>query len=170
MTSTRLLTLFLKHNTEYLEEKTGFVPAPRRTEADKTGQNDTHNRKLDERLYLVLPNHHHTKGKGWNLPRTFLKEDETFLQAAQRIVPPGIKVYCPSFCPVACDVWNVKNPPPGKFGTKTFFMKVALDEGHPDYPPNIVTTEHAWLSKDELTEHMKERFGWGAQRFYHYML
>eukprot|EP00542_Grammatophora_oceanica_P000512 CAMPEP_0194060414 /NCGR_PEP_ID=MMETSP0009_2-20130614/71678_1 /TAXON_ID=210454 /ORGANISM="Grammatophora oceanica, Strain CCMP 410" /LENGTH=162 /DNA_ID=CAMNT_0038711323 /DNA_START=88 /DNA_END=576 /DNA_ORIENTATION=- len=152
----------------------GFTPAPRRTEADQTGDTATHNRKLDERLYLMLPDKNRKKTSDdeedrWVFPTTWIQDEETIFSAAKRTIPSEIRCWYPSNQPCAVDIWSVQDPPEGYFGIKTFFLKMYLDEGD-DEQINIVNGKHAWLNRGEISEYFGKVHGHNASRFYHYLL
>jgi large subunit ribosomal protein L46 len=143
----------------------GYTPAPIVTEADKTGELQTHNRKLQERLYLTIPSA--DDPSKWIFPTVLVKDEETLLAAAKRAVKqvgPTMDIWCPSNCPWAVDL-SVHNKPEGFFGTKTFFLKVQHDEGDAD-----ISKQFAWLSRTEMAERVREQEGVKASKFYHYML
>ena len=140
----------------------GFTPAPRVTEADKTGDVQTINRKLQERVYLAIPDN----DDKWDFPTVMVKEeDETLLDAAKRAVQGVSKtmdIWCPSNCPWAVDLVvpkeNTDKPTDGSyFGTKTFFIKVQHDEGEVGG-----SKEHAWLTRSEMVERIKAQEGVNA--------
>ena len=151
----------------------GFIPAPRETEADISGDVQTLDRKLKTRVFLAV------QGKSdsdWALPTVQLKEDETLLEAAKRAISEqaggrNIDLYCPSNCPVAVDlkVFPEEEREDGFVGVKTFFMRVQHDEG------NISTTDmkvndFAWLDRGEIVERITESQGKSQSKFYSYLL
>lgn len=150
----------------------GFTPASRETEADKTGDVRTLDRRLKTRVYLAVQGKENAK---WGFPTATLKGDETLLEAAQRAVTDAIgsemELYCPSNCPMAVDM----NVPPqdkrvdGMFGTKTFFMKVQHDEGDVS-ESSMNVSDFAWLDRGEMVERVLKERGEGPSKFYHYML
>ena len=161
--------LRLFHTQEMLPE--GFTPAPRVTEADKSGDIRTLNRRLKSRVYLAV------KDDGmWSLPTVTVKDNETLLDAAKRAVADvagdALELYCPSNCPMAVDLTVYSEDDQAKlgtFGAKTFFMRVQYDEGEVNEEDND-GRDYGWLDRDEMTERVREEQGEDAFKFYHYML
>lgn len=150
----------------------GFTPAPRETEADKSGDIKTLNRRLKTRVYLAVKDN-----DKWTLPTTTIKGDETLLEATKRAVADAagdkLELYCPSNCPMAVDlkVYSEEEQKRyGTFGTKTFFMRVQYDEGEVDEENNAVGSDCGWLDRDEMTERVREEQGEDASKLYYYML
>ena len=117
---------FLLPTTAQLPE--GFTPAPRVTEADKSGDVQTLNRKLNTRVYLsIKPN----EDEGWMLPTASINIDkkETFLEGAKRatlmVAGESLELFCPSNCPMgvsAVEYTEEERKANGEsfFGEKTF--------------------------------------------------
>jgi ADP-ribose pyrophosphatase YjhB (NUDIX family) len=150
----------------------GFTPAPRITPADESGDVKTLDRRLSTRVYFtILEDSDESK---WEFPTVAVGNNETLLDAAKRAVQDAagskLELWCPSNCPVAVDLRvypDEEQQSRGKFGSKTFFMKVQYDEGP------VVTTkvkDYAWLERSELTERVKQERGEHASKFYHYLL
>lgn len=156
----------------------GFEPAPRITEADKTGDVKTRDRRLATRVYLaVVPSGGSKKDLGF--PTVTLSGDETLLEASKRAVTESVgsqmELYCPSHCPVAVDIEvepEEKRASTGIFGTKTFFMRLQHDEGDVLTSKDVANpvSDFAWLDRSEMTERIKEVRGEHASKFYHYLL
>jgi large subunit ribosomal protein L46 len=150
----------------------GFTPAPRETEADKTGNVRTTNRKLKTSVYLTVQ-----EDEEWQLPTVTLLDDgkETFLEAAKRAVKEkvgdGVEFWCPSNCPWSVDMkaFPENQRANGLYGTKTFFMKVQYDEGVVS-EQEMTVQDFAWLDRREIAERFGEKQGDEASMFYHYML
>lgn len=137
----------------------GFEPAPRETEADKTGNVNTLDRKLKTRVYLNVQDDNDITNK-WNFPSVSLKDDETLLDAAKRAIaekvdcPKELNIWYPSNCPIAVDlnIYDENSEERQKdklYGEKIFFMKFQYeyDEGE------VQTTKKnqlAWLDRDEI--------------------
>lgn len=140
-----------------------FKPAPRETKADEDGAINTLDRRLKDRVYLMI---------GDSFPTTEIKlsangddkygdECETLLEAAIR----GLKehtskkkdklpfdLYCPSQAPlgVRLDVYDEEEQKStGLYGSKTFFMKVQHDGGA------LNGDDIAWLDRSEVAERSK---------------
>jgi len=146
----------------------GYTPAPRETEADKTGDVRTTERKLKTSIYLTVQD----EGP-WQFPTVPLKEDETLLEAAKRAIPEKagseLEYWTISNCPCAVHMaaFPENERTSGFYGTKTFFMKLCYDEGAAS-PVNI--KDYAWLAREEMAERVKEEQGDKMSRFYHYLL
>jgi large subunit ribosomal protein L46 len=141
------------------------------TEADKSGNVKTLDRRLNTRVYLAVKN----KDR-WSLPTTTVKENETLLDATKRAVSDAagneLELYCPSNCPMALDMTVYSEEDQKKFGTygiKTFFMRVQYDEGEVNEEEND-GSDYGWLDRAEMTERVKDEQGGDASKLYHYML
>jgi len=152
----------------------GFTPAPRVTEADKTGNVKTMDRRLASRVYLAVQRTEKENTK-WGFPSVSVEGEETLLEAAQRAVAQvagkELELWCGSNSPCAMDM---SIPPEdqrvdGKYGTKTFFMRVQHDEGNVD-EETLNGLDYAWLDRSEMVERVLAERGVGPSKFYHYML
>ncbi|PNS19457.1 hypothetical protein CAC42_7301 [Sphaceloma murrayae] len=137
------------------------VPRPvgRETEADKSGDRTSLNRKLDRTLYLLVKNQ---KGR-WVFPGDAIQGKEGLHQAAERVLVQagGINM----------NTWVVGNAPIGwyqfdfpkaiaskdkdmeELGEKVFFMKGRIMAGQADMSKNVLgDTEFLWLTKEEVQE------------------
>ncbi len=156
----------------------GFTPAPRITEADKSGEIQTLNRKLTTRLYLsVKPN----EEEGWMLPTTLLKldEKETFLDGAKRVTKSvagnDLTLLCMSNCPMGVDVVEYSEEEKAAngrkvFGEKTFYMRVQYDDGGVNENKMKKMDDWGWLTREEIVEKILEDKGDEASKFYKYLL
>lgn len=152
----------------------GFTLAPRETEADLSGDVRTLNRRLKTRVYLLVEEQG-TDKTFWNFPVTWVKDDETLLDASKRALTERatpLNLFCPSNCPVAV---NLTPYPPdkqkelGKFGSKTFYMKLQYDSGVVN-PEKMAAKDFAWLARDEVVDRMRVQHGEYLSKFYRYML
>jgi hypothetical protein len=168
-----------------------YKPAPRETKADLDGSVDTLDRRLKERVYLMV---------GDSFPTTEVApegsdKEESLLEAALRGLGEHISttgksrqkrgdsmvsgssksnlpldLYCPSQSPLAVklDTFDTdKQASAGYFGTKTFFVKVQYDDGKIIGNTNI---DFAWLDRSEIVERVTASFGEEEAKFYKYML
>ena len=156
--------------TEELPE--GFEIASRETEADRTGETRTLERKLPLRLYFCVQNEDTDR---WGFPTTELEEDETLLAAAKRIVTDTAGARCEFYhtsnSPMAVDMEiydEERRQAEGVFGVKTFFMKLTHDEG--DVENLQRAADFGWLDREEMTEKAREQEGVNCGKFYYYML
>mmetsp|Transcript_14898 Transcript_14898/g.21067 ORF Transcript_14898/g.21067 Transcript_14898/m.21067 type:complete len:352 (+) Transcript_14898:232-1287(+) len=153
----------------------GFTPASRITEADKSGNVRTLDRRLNTRVYLAVNQKYQDKTR-WTLPTVTLENDETLLQAAQRAVKQvagdELELWCPSNCPMAVDMYVPPNPPKDSniFGNKTFYMRVQYDEGQVDESKQNMYQDYAWLDRSEIVERVLSERGENTSKFYHYLL
>ncbi len=124
-----------------LENLPDFEPAPRETEADRTGDRKTLQRKLSEYLFLVLKD----KNGKWGFPKTEHAQSETMRQTAERSLK--------DFAGESIECWVVGNAPQGHYeeqdGT-TFYYRGSYLEG--DLVLQGGYTDHAWVTKEELGE------------------
>jgi len=159
-----------------------FKPAPRETKADEDGTVNTLDRRLKDRVYLMIGNSFPTTEikLALNEDDKYSDECETLLEAALR----GLKeqtssgagkkkgelpldLYCASNAPlgVQLDVYDAeRQKSTGFFGTKTFFMKVQYDEG------TLKGDSIAWLDRSEIADHFRSASKDDEAKFYRYLL
>mmetsp|Transcript_1469 Transcript_1469/g.1404 ORF Transcript_1469/g.1404 Transcript_1469/m.1404 type:complete len:378 (-) Transcript_1469:49-1182(-) len=157
----------------------GFQPAPRETDADKTGDVKTLDRKLKERVYLaLLPNQDNENTSTWTFPTVTLNddEDETLLDAAKRALQKNVGsdldlIYM-SNCPLAVD--TIAYPDEQReqyYGEKIFYIKVQRDEGDVDSERiNNNSQDYAWLAREEMVDRVRQQSGEKAGNFFHFLL
>ena len=119
-----------------------FTPAPRETEADKSGNIHTIDRQLKTSVFLAIQSTN--EGTMSNIPRWTLpsaiatSDDETLLAVAQRAVlnvaGPNLKIWCPGNAPMAVNlrVYNPKLPAEFRenyYGEKIYYYRVQHDSG-----------------------------------------
>uniref|UniRef100_A0A7S4RQR8 Large ribosomal subunit protein mL46 N-terminal domain-containing protein n=1 Tax=Ditylum brightwellii TaxID=49249 RepID=A0A7S4RQR8_9STRA len=159
-------------------KKQGFTPAPRETEADRTGQIQTLDRQLKTRVYLaIVPSSasSSTNTQQWSFPTVQVNDDETLLSAAKRSITSSIgtklEFWTPSNCPLGVQLTPYEEEEDSEyFGTKTFFIKVQLDdEGTIEENENVVQ-DWGWLTREEMTEKVAVEQGEENSKFYHYLL
>jgi large subunit ribosomal protein L46 len=151
----------------------GFTPAPRETEADKSGEVRTLDRRLKDRVFLTVQD---DEDSNWALPTIFPKKDETLLDAAKRVLQDKVggklmDIYCASNTPVAVNfkVFPEEERKDGFFGVKTFFMRVQHDEGNVN-KKDMQVKDFAWLDRSEVVARVQEEQGQRQSRLYRYML
>ena len=159
--------LFKTHEELMEDLPEGFTPAPRETEADRTGDTRTVNRKLKTSIYLVVQK----EGDRWHFPTVDLQEEETLLEAAKRAlkeqVGEQLEFWSISNAPCAVDMKAFESPKDGLYGTKTFFLKLYYDEGEAA-TKNV--SDFSWLDRQEMTEKVLQEQGENTSKFYHYLL
>jgi large subunit ribosomal protein L46 len=150
----------------------GYVPAPRETEADMSGNVRTTDRKLKTSVFLTVQDDKDV----WQLPSVALGEDESLLNAAKRAITEmvgneTIDIWCPSNCPCGVDVVAFPNEQrtDGFYGTKTFFMKVRYDEGEVK-DQVLKAKDYAWLDRNEVVHRVSEQQGDSKSKLYRYLL
>ena len=165
---------FLIHTTAQLPE--GFTPAPRVTEADKSGDVQTLNRKLNTRVYLTIkPN----EDEGWMLPTTSINIDkkETILEGAKlatkMVAGDSLELFCPSNCPMGVKTIEYteeerKANGDAFFGEKTFYMRIQYDDGDVKESSIGKMNDWGWLTRDEMVDKVSGNDD--AVTFYKYML
>lgn len=137
-----------------------FRPASRETDADRSGELNTLDRNLKNRVFLLLDN-----GKGsWQFPESHVENGESLQETAKRIlneqVGKDLDLYFPSYSPSAVIVKREEDG--GYFGTKKFFIRVQHDEG------NVFKgLKHGWLDRDEIVATVEDE---GDPMLYHYLL
>lgn len=157
--------IFIKSEQSFLKSLTkGYTIRDRITESDKTNDIHSLDRKLSTRIYLILPK------ETFYFPTTTVKEDETILQAAQRVISEKVgndlELYCPSNCPMAVDM-KLNSDQEEFWGEKIFFMRVQRDRGD---VLNLEKDEYAWLDREEVVDKVKNERGEYTSKFYHYLL
>jgi len=155
-----------------------FKPAPRETKADEEGIVNTLDRKLKDRVYLMIDG---------SFPTTEVKvstsdddkygtDCETLLEAAVRGVDEStsrgkkkgpLDLYCPSQAPIGVqlDVYNeAQQKSMGSYGAKTFFVKVQYDDGM------LKGDDIAWLDRSEIAERFQADSKDDEAKFFRYLL
>lgn len=159
-----------------------FRPAPRETNADEDGTVNTLDRRLKDRVYLMV--------RG-SFPTTELKlsnnEDEKYGKDCENLLEVALRglkehtslshgkkkdklpldLYCPSQAPIGVrlDVHNKdEQKSTGSYGTKTFFMKVQYDDG------TLNGDDIAWLDRSEIVEQFRSESKDDEATFFRYLL
>jgi len=129
-----------------------FTPAPRETEADKSGNIHTIDRQLKTSVFLAIQST--SEGTMSNIPRWTLpsaiatSDDETLLAVAQRAVlnvaGPNLKIWCPGNAPMAVNlrVYNPKLPAEFRenyYGERIYYYRVQHDSG--DVSNDVILSE-----------------------------
>jgi hypothetical protein len=90
------------------------------------------------------------------------------------LVGEEMDIFYLSNCPMAVDYvqYEEKESKDGFFGEKIFYMRVQYGQGDIDSSGAGLNSMHdwGWLSRDEMSERIKEKNGEDASLFYHYML
>ncbi|KAL3800757.1 hypothetical protein ACHAW5_002471 [Stephanodiscus triporus] len=161
-----------------------FVPAPRETEADATGDVRTRDRRLKTSVYLAVRSdaEGNMSGPRWTLPSAIASADETLLDTAKRAViehaGTDMKLWCPGNAPMTVNlrVYNSNLPEEfrgGYYGEKIFYYRVQHDSGDVNADAMIRAggvDDWGWLSKEEIVERVEGERGKHQAKFFHYML
>lgn len=158
-----------------------FFVAPRVTEADHNNDIHSLDRKLAERMYLIIKDvdpeqqiKHKNDAQVWKFPTTLAKEDETLvdgaLRAAKEAFGEDMVIWKIGNCPMAADLFVYDdNQSEEYFGEKTFYFKVERDKGAIN-EDLLSKDRYAWLSREEIVEKVQEERGWGQATLHHYLL
>lgn len=146
------------------DEYSKFVFGSRVTEADKTKDLQSIERKLERHLLLVVQQKQWDQ-KNWVMPQGLRMEGETMLQTAERV----LREECGSnltvqFCGNApCGVYKYKYPKrfigtteEASVGAKVFFFKAQYIAGHLD--SKLKRQEFRWLGREELMSSLPQEY------------
>eukprot|EP00640_Fibrocapsa_japonica_P000395 CAMPEP_0113944808 /NCGR_PEP_ID=MMETSP1339-20121228/36976_1 /TAXON_ID=94617 /ORGANISM="Fibrocapsa japonica" /LENGTH=239 /DNA_ID=CAMNT_0000950131 /DNA_START=206 /DNA_END=925 /DNA_ORIENTATION=- /assembly_acc=CAM_ASM_000762 len=150
-----------------LAKEAGFEPAPRITEADKSGDRRTMNRRLWERRLLVVKRDQKRPGpmSQWCFPFAPVREeDHTMMEVAERVVAEQcgrkLETFWLGRAPVA---WWWHPYPNDKirarakaYGEQVFFYSCQYIDGNFKLPDRLI--DHAWVTRDELQDYFPEDF------------
>ncbi|OEU13677.1 hypothetical protein FRACYDRAFT_269904 [Fragilariopsis cylindrus CCMP1102] len=155
-----------------------YKPAPRETKADEDGTVSTLERRLKDRVYLMIDD---------SFPTTEIKvstsEDDKYGDDCESLIDAALRglreqtaggkdecpltLYCPSQTPMAVrmDAYDQdKQESTGCYGTKTFFMKVQYDDG------TLGGDNIAWLDRTEVAQRFVAASKDNEAKFYRYLL
>lgn len=132
------------------EERSKFQLASRITEADKTHDTTSTNRKLEDPLTLIIEQKIGDKNIVL-LPQGQLCDGETLRQAAERIIKErcGESLEVQFYGNAPCGYYKFKYPKQAQkenVGAKLFFYRAVLKSGQVDKK----LTKFEWLDRDEL--------------------
>lgn len=157
-----------------------FVPAPRETEADASGNVKTLDRQLKTKVFLAVKSgaEGNRNGPRWTLPSAIPQEDETLLQTAERAVSEAVgedlQLWLPSNAPMTINyrVYNKNMAEDFRgnyFGEKIFFYRLQYDSGDVDEEA-MTADDYGWLTREEVVDRITDERGRHQAKFYHYML
>ncbi|KAL1979936.1 hypothetical protein VTN96DRAFT_4892 [Rasamsonia emersonii] len=141
-------------------------PAPRVTEADKTGDERSLNRLLQRTLYLLVQSN---EGY-WSFPSSPVGLQENLRTAAERTLAEAAGVNMNTWFvghhPIGHHVYNFRKPrqdPASKkqllVGEKTFFMKCRIMAGQADLTANKQNLkDFKWLAKEEIAKYVLPQY------------
>jgi hypothetical protein len=142
------------------EELRHVFLANRTTEADRKSDVHSLDRKLTERIYLLVreanPINAH---RAWAFPSSERQSGESIRETAQRVCDTlGLQVYFFGNHPCLCWSYNHVKSEREKLGvdrTKIFYVRAALLSGNLTLPADYA--EHRWLTRTEMSEHFSNK-------------
>ncbi|XP_059168625.1 large ribosomal subunit protein mL46-like [Physella acuta] len=138
-------------------ELKAFTPAARETEADRTNNRKSLERKLDTTLYLLVKQK--IEGKDhWVLPQAYWKEGETMRQTAERALNSVCGEVKATFLGNAPCAFDYHNP------AKIFFFKAWYREGSVAVNKDLAS-DYLWVSQNELKEYCFPSYNKGLKKF-----
>lgn len=148
-----------------VDEYNKFVFESRITEADKTNDLQSLERKLDRHLLLLVQQKQWDQ-KIWALPQGLRMDGETMLQTAERILKEmcGVDLTVQFYGNAPCGVYKYEYPKrfisskqEGPVGAKVFFFKAQYIAGHLDYN-KLKLKEFKWLGREELMSSLSQEY------------
>lgn len=138
------------------EESNKFQPASRTTEADRTNDLKSTERKLEQSLTLLIEQRL-GKEKLFLLPQGKISSGETLYEAAQRVISEvcGSGIQTSIYGKAPCGFYKFKYPKEIRgesVGAKVFFYRAILKAGQVD--AKLGTFQ--WLDKTELFEKLEK--------------
>lgn len=149
-----------------------FQAAPRETEADEKNDNKSLNRKLDDKLILLVKE---KLGDDlvWMLPQGYRESGESMKEVAERVLKlcseeDSIKVKMLGNAPVG--VYKYKYPKAvqkelGVQGAKVFFFKAKLLQGEFKMRSDSSIKDFRWLTREELDSHLLKGYSDCVKKF-----
>jgi len=152
-----VLQTAMEAEDEWEAELNKFTPAPRITEADDKNILTSTDRKLDQKLLLIVKQKLGASSH-WITPQGVRKEGESMRQAAERVLSStcGDSVEAKFIGNAPCGFekykYNIKNPSPERaIGAKVFYFKAQLKGGAViKSSPDV--EDFAWLTKEQLSD------------------
>lgn len=142
------------------KEYMAFQPADRTTEADKTNDTKSRDRKLDRKLILVVKHSFdNEKEEKWRLPQVERQEGESMRQTAERALSTRCGNLNATFIGNApCGYLDYKLPQNSEeYGVKLFHFKAIYNKGEINLGDKV--TDYRWLTLEELKDYLdKEDF------------
>jgi large subunit ribosomal protein L46 len=147
------------------DEYNNFQFESRITEADKTNDLQSIERKLDRHLLLLVQQKHWDQ-KVWAMPQGMRMDGETMLQTAERVLKEicGADLTVLFYGNAPCGVYKYKYPKrfiisneQSAVGAKVFFFKAQYIEGRLDYNKQKLK-EFKWLNREELRSCLSQEY------------
>lgn len=147
-----------EHNPtqEEIIESMPFEPASRVTEADRTNDRRSTNRRLQDSLYLIVKRNR--PENPWQFPQGKLLPEETLRQGSERVIDRAVgKVHrwFISNCPIGHYAYPYNEELQEQrdtFGAKVFFYRAQLYDGTVKLETKLYT-DYAWIARDEVGEY-----------------
>ncbi|XP_002738570.1 large ribosomal subunit protein mL46-like [Saccoglossus kowalevskii] len=151
------------------EELSHFTPASKTTESDEKNDLKSLERKLSEKLYLLVKCKL-GKNSVWLLPQGRREDGESMRETAERVLASHcgdiIKAQFSGNAP--CGFYKYKFPTESRsdeaVGAKVFFYKARLLDGNV-LDANDVTEDYVWVSSKELPHYLKPSYMKSIEQF-----
>ncbi|XP_077987130.1 large ribosomal subunit protein mL46-like [Glandiceps talaboti] len=150
------------------EELSQFTPASRVTEADQKNDTKSLERKLAEKLYLLVKCKVGSDSV-WMMPQGQWQDGESMRQTAERVLSDyfgsSIKAKIFGNAPHGFHKYKFPNESSEKdFGAKVFFYRARLHAG--DVALSGGTTEdHVWVTSQELQQYLAPKYNKSIEKF-----
>eukprot|EP00981_Chlorochromonas_danica_P013884 scaffold7012_cov166-Ochromonas_danica.AAC.8 len=137
-----------------------FEPAPRVTEADKTDNRRSVERKLQESLFLVVKRNR--ENYSWQFPQGKWLEGETLRQTSERVLKRAIgevSYYPIGNFPVGHYLYEYPEEMKQQrkaFGAKIFFHRIGYTSGDDFKFETRLYKDYVWVTRSELGEYFDE--------------
>ncbi|XP_041377704.1 39S ribosomal protein L46, mitochondrial-like [Gigantopelta aegis] len=150
--ASRLTALDLEDKWE--AELKNFTPASRNTDADKSDDRTSVQRKLDRKLILIVKQQLGDQSH-WVFPQGLWKDGESMRQTAERVLQDCSdgKLDARFEGNAPCGLHKYKFKRESENGVKIFFFRASYAKGNIDLT-NKRVSDFLWVTKDELTEYL----------------
>lgn len=147
----------------YIDEFNKFKLSERITEADKTNDKKSLNRKLEENLVLLVEQKLGNQNV-FLLPQSKRLDGETMRQAAERALKEccGDQIKVLFYGNAPCGFYKYKYPADQRketVGAKIFFFRTAFQNG------SVKETNYEWLDKNDLEKKLKQKYFESVSQF-----
>lgn len=147
----------------YIEEFNKFKLSERVTQADKTNDTKSLNRKLEENLFLLVEQKLGNQNV-YLLPQSKRLDGETMRQAAERALKEccGDQIKVLFYGNAPCGFYKYKYPADQRketVGAKIFFFRTAFQNG------SVKESNYEWLDKIDLEKKLKQKYFESVSQF-----